>query len=208
MVKSSLEDVARTDFGSVEKSSDKKIRCTESESLRPKLSHFRDAVAELGDWTFVEKQTHVIDGKVVVVTNSDKYERDKKFRVMAVLHLWKEFQPTPFRKSYAGAKEKGEKLASLIAKATGEYGTEPSGFLPTSQGDIQDLFGDKSQLAFFKLLDRSLGAEGDLFLWVNSYPPKHTKNWLKSAEKITGPKRTESLRILDYSSTSSRAKEA
>ena len=187
-VKESLQAVAQADFGSVEKSSGE-IICTESSSLIPKLSHFQNAVEELGDWTFVEEKTGVTDdGKVVVITNGDEYDKDKKFRVMAVLHLWKEFQPTQFPRLYNTAKTSGKRLASLIDKAAGEFGAQPSMDLLIIRTYIEELFGNKSQHAFFNLLDRSLGAEGDLFLWVNSYQTKTYEELVEISKKDHGGK--------------------
>ena len=186
-VKESLQAVAQADFGSVEKSSGE-IICTESSSLIPKLKHFQKAVEELGDWTFVEEKTGVTDdGKVVVITNGDEYDKDKKFRVMAVLHLWKEFQPTQFPRLYNTAKTSGRRLASLIDKA-GEWDAEPSKDLTNIRTYIAELFGNKSPHAFFNLLDRSLGAEGDLFLWVNSYQTKTYEELVEISKKDHGGK--------------------
>ena len=170
---SALQKLADADFGGVRKNPDKTIECTNSDSLQPILEDLLKSVDELVNWSKMKKpESRNEGGKVVESTSGDQYETSQKYKVMVVLHFWKDAKPRELHQRFKDSKKKADKLTMEISNEAGEYGFEPTGVTVDIRDRMNDLFGDNHPLAFFKLLDGSQGGEGDLFSWRNTHPLK------------------------------------
>ena len=85
---------------------------------------------------------------------------------------------------------KARRLSKEIDDATGKFlSPQPTTSLTNLKAYVEDLFGESDQLALLRLLDGTTGAEGNLFLWVNTYPKKTYEDLVDASKKNYKDKR-------------------